>query len=324
VMALVWMALLILRESSADTLLERTFVVLMLLSMNATGSTIGNGQLMVHMLPPLLAGLLMLRWRQARWHADLLAASLFLLALVKPTVSAPFFWLVLFVSARLRPGILVITGYALLTLFTVAHQPVDLMALLREWLAAGSAQAARGGYANVHVWMATLGLGEWTLPASAALLLALGGWTYRYRRVDPWLLIGVTAIVARLWTYHRSYDDLLILLPMVALFRIAKRGTSTDGGAMPAGALLAVTMLEMLAPHRLLQYPPPWNVLYTGGHAVVWIVVLAFLLDRTRREARARQKASLRTREGVPGRAVTGTRGDAASLPARSPVERPR
>jgi hypothetical protein len=94
--------------------------------------------------------------------------------------------------------------------------------------------------------------------------------------------------VARLWTYHRSYDDLLILLPMVALFRIAKRGTSTDGGAVAAGALLAVTVLTMLTPHRLEAYPPPWNVLYTGGHAVVWIVVLAFLLDRARREERAR------------------------------------
>jgi hypothetical protein len=289
VAALGGLAWLIVRASGADTPLERTVVVLMLLSMNATGSTIGNGQLMVHILPLLLAGLLALGRRPAGWHVDLLGASLYLIALVKPTVSAPFFWLVLFLYGRRRPGLFVIVGYAVLTLFAVAYQPVDLLSLLREWLAAGSAQAARGGYANVHVWLATLGLGEWTLPASVVLLLALGGWTYCYRRVDPWLLIGVVAIVARLWTYHRSYDDLLILLPMVALFRIAKRGPSTDGGAIPAGALLAVTMLTMLAPHRLLEYPPPWDVLYTGSHAAVWIVVLAFLLDRARREERAQR-----------------------------------
>jgi hypothetical protein len=284
VMALVWMALLIVRESGAATPLERTFVVLMLLSMNATGSTIGNGQLMVHILPPLLAGLLILRRRQARWHTDLLAASLFLLALVKPTVSAPFFWLVLFLSGRLLPAVLVIAGYAALTLLAAMYQPVDLLTLLWDWLAAGSAEGAVIGYANVHTWLEMLGLREWKLPASLVLVLALGLWTYRYRHVDPWLLIGVTAIVSRLLTYHRSYDDLLILLPMVALFRIAKRGTSTDGGAVAAGALLAVTVLTMLTPHRLEAYSPPWNILYTGGHAVVWIVVLAYLIDRARRE----------------------------------------
>jgi hypothetical protein len=247
-------------------------------------------------------------------------ASLFLLALVKPTVSAPFFWLVLVLPGRLRPGILVLVGYAALMLVAAAYQPVDLLTLMREWLAAGSAEAARGGYANVHMWLTLLGLRAWMLPVSLVLVLALGLWTYRYRRVDPWLLIGVVAIVARLWTYHRSYDDLLILLPMLALFRIAKRGASMDGGDMAAGVLLAVTVLAMVAPHSLQLYPPPWNLLYTGGHAVVWIVVLAFLLDCARREERARCEASLSTRQ-ASGRAVTGMGADRRSFSAGSPLE---
>jgi hypothetical protein len=45
-----------------------------------------------------------------------------------------------------------------------------------------------------------------------------------------WLLLGVTALVARFWTYHRWYDDLLILLPMIALFRIAQQRPSADVG----------------------------------------------------------------------------------------------
>ena len=44
---------------------------------------------------------------------------------------------------------------------------------------------------------------------SLILLGGLGAWVYRFRRVDVWLLIGVSAVIARLWTYHRTYDDLL-------------------------------------------------------------------------------------------------------------------
>ncbi|MCI0556815.1 MAG: DUF2029 domain-containing protein, partial [Anaerolineae bacterium] len=51
---LVWLCRLIIRESKAQTPLERAFVALMLLSMNAVGVAIGNGQLILHLLPLLI------------------------------------------------------------------------------------------------------------------------------------------------------------------------------------------------------------------------------------------------------------------------------
>src|SRR5690349_425668 len=48
--ALAWFAYLIVRESGATTRTERLFVALMLLSMGATGTAIGTGQLTVHSL----------------------------------------------------------------------------------------------------------------------------------------------------------------------------------------------------------------------------------------------------------------------------------
>ena len=74
---------------------------------------------------------------------------------------------------------------------------------------------------------------------------------------------------------------------MVALFRIAKRGPSADGGDVVAGVLLAITMLTMLAPGGLYLFPPPWNILYVAGQAIIWIVVLIFLLHRARLEKNA-------------------------------------
>jgi hypothetical protein len=102
-----------------------------------------------------------------------------------------------------------------------------------------------------------------------------------------WLLLDFTALVARFWPYHRWYDDLLILLPMNALFRIAKQRPSADGGDVVAGAFLAITMLAMLALGGLYLLPSLWNMLYVAGQTIVWIVVLVFLLDRTCHERNA-------------------------------------
>jgi hypothetical protein len=114
------------------------------------------------------------------------------------------------------------------------------------------------GYANVLTWLSDAGLQAWIRPAMLLILAAAGLWTWRYRHADIWILLGVGALVARLWTYHLVYDDVLILFPMIALFRIAKREATTWYG-LGAAALLAVTLVSMLLPGRLLQLEPPWG-----------------------------------------------------------------
>lgn len=287
-----WLIYLIVRESGADTLLQRSFVALIPLSMYATGATIGNGQLIVHLLPMLIAGLLLLCRGECGWREDLLASALVLMALVKVSVSVPFFWIALFVPGRLRPAVLVASGYVALTLIAASFQAPGTPTLFHDWLVRASAVGARQGYADLHIGLATLGLEEWILPTSLLVLATLGLWIYRHRHADLWLLLGVTALVARFWTYHRWYDDLLILLPMVALIRIAKEGPSADGGDVMAGVLFVTTLLATLAPGGLYLFPPPWNTLYVGGQVIVWLAVLIFLLDRARSEKTVRVDSS--------------------------------
>jgi len=72
-------------------------------------------------------------------------------------------------------------------------------------------------------------------------LLALLGaavWVHRYRRSDVWNLMGAMAIVARMGWYHRVYDDLLILLPVIALLRIGTRPATGDDDLRRVPALL--------------------------------------------------------------------------------------
>jgi hypothetical protein len=282
--AILWLAYLIVRESGASTAVERAFVALLLLSMYATAATVRTGQLTIELLPLILVGLLLLYRRRPGLGRDFLSAALLLLALVKPTVSVPFLLLLLVIRGGLRPALLIAFGYVALTLFAAAYQKAGLTTLSREWLTRSSALAASAGTANLHIWLAAIGLQTWILPASLLALLGLGWWIHRHRQVDLWLLIAVSAIVTRFWTYHRPYDDVLLLLPEVALFRLAKRGPSDGGVDVVAAALLALTALGMLAPLQLPRLPIGWRVLFTDGNALVWFTLLLFLMKQAGRE----------------------------------------
>ena len=282
--AIVWLVYLIVRESGANTALERAFVALLPLSMYAMALTVRIGQLGVQILPLLVAGLLLLHHRQPGWGRDLLSAVLLLLALVKPTVAAPFLWIALFLPGGLRPAVLIALGYAALTLFAVSYQAEGLPKLFHDWVARSSELAATAGSANLHLWLTAIGLGSWILPTSFIVFGCLGWWIYRHRQADVWLLMAVTAIVARFWTYHRTYDDLLLLLPTIALFRVAKRGHSHDGADVAAAGLLALNVIGMLIPVRLIRPVGRWHLLATSGNAVLWIILLVFLIRHAARE----------------------------------------
>jgi hypothetical protein len=125
--------------------------------------------------------------------------------------------------------------------------------------------------------LAALGLKPWNPAASVLALLLLGCWIYRYRRADLWLLLGVTAIVARLWVYHRSYDDMLIILPMITLFRIAKSDGSKNGYDVLAGVILAISIVIMFVP-ALKLVAPQWESLLKNSQTVIPLTILWFLL----------------------------------------------
>jgi glycosyl transferase family 87 len=287
VAALLWTICLILRESGAERPLERMLVALMPLSIYATGATIGNGQLMVHALPILIVALLQLHRAEGGWRTDLFAAGLFLLALVKPSVTIPFVWMLLFVPRRLRPALLVASGYGALTVVAASFQELGLVRVGRAWVTHGievsAAVSLSWNRINLNTLAALLGP-SWTLPASLFVLAGLGWWTLCNRRADPWLLLGVTAVTARFWTYHAWYDDILVLLPLVALFRIAKRSESEGGRDVIAGLLFAITISAMLAPGGLYLLPPPWKIAYVIGQVMLWLTILLFLLGQVRRK----------------------------------------
>jgi len=285
----VWIAV---RESGAGAWDRRAFAGLLVLAPNETGVALGNGQLIPLVLPALLAGLLLMHRGRGSWPKDVGAAACMIFALVKVTLAVPFLWVVLLAAApdeptaarslRLRPVALIAAGYAALTWFALAFQPAPWGAHLRAWLRLARDVAVKGGnYADVHAWLAAAGLPSLILPASAALFLALGVWMFAHRHVDLWLRLGVTALVARFWTYHRLYDDMLVVIALLALLRMTGLSDSLAQRRL-AGVLLAITLSTMLLPARLGTAPLSWRLVFTGGHTLAWLAVLGYLIAAAR------------------------------------------
>jgi hypothetical protein len=108
-------------------------------------------------------------------------------------------------------------------------------------------------------------------------IAGLGMWVFRHRHHDLWLQLGVTGLVTRFLSYHGWYDDLLILLPMIALYRIARFG-GTNGEGPVSGVLLALTLPMMLAPGGQYLLPNPWLHYWLAAQEIMWLLTLVFLL----------------------------------------------
>jgi hypothetical protein len=301
------------RHSLAQSQVERVFVGLMPFAFYATGAALGNGQLVVFVLPLVLnAVLLLTRPGLTPWDTWR-GALLMLCALVQPTIAAPFFWLVMFVAPRIKPTVLVVAMYLGLTAFAVPFQigatipgevpPPDALQtdgsvqILNIWSARATQGAyygsLKGGYASVHDLLAAMGLARWNLPVSLAILLGLGAWIFRNRRADLWLLLAVTAIVARIWTYHGWYDDLLLLFPLIALFRMTKLPRLSPQTKTLAGGLFFWIWLFLLAPGVLYTVRSP-DIL-VGIQVTGWIAGLVFLVYQVHRERQLPRDTEVKT-----------------------------
>jgi hypothetical protein len=143
-------------------------------------------------------------------------------------------------------------------------------------------------------WLHRLGLAQFYLPLALGVLAAAGLWVYLHRDGDYWILIGVTAMVARLWIYHGWYDDLLLLLPMIALYRIAKSGPAQDASDVAAGVLFAGLLVVSIAPGGLYLIPAPFDAIFVAVQLTIWLAVFVFLLVYAARARNAPQTGMAR------------------------------
>lgn len=292
--ALVIVVPALVREAHPRASLDRAFIGAAILSTAAMGQTIGNGQLGLFVVAALVVVTRVshVPAHDHAWTRELLVIGLVTLSLVKPSIAAPFFLFVLLGPRGIRRGSAIVCTYAALTVFAALFQQHSLWAMIQEWLSIVHKHGSLVGGDNIHSWLASIGATGAAGPASLVVLSLLGGWLFATRAADPWLRVGVTAIIARVWVYHDWYDDILLLLPLVALYRIAnehERGMRHGWPPAPSGSraqlragarhrfsawtLFALTLASLVA---LRAFAP---VRHVGG--VIWIAALGFLIFHT-------------------------------------------
>jgi hypothetical protein len=203
-------------------------------------------------------------------------------------------------------------AYAVLTFAASLFQERNAVQLFHDWLDRGmkgvvwGATRGEGSIAvredgslrilsvNLHSLLGALGLETLFAPASLAALALLGVWCWRHRRDSVWISMGVAALAARFCAYHGWYDDVLLLLPLVVLFRTAKGGDSeSTNERVVAGSLFAAMIASLLAPGGIYTLPHPWNNAYVIGQSSVWLAVLVFFTIRAARSARLRSASAI-------------------------------
>lgn len=279
-----WRVVKLLVEASAvTTALERGCLTLCLLALGAAGAGMGNGQIG---LPALACALSAIEFGERNHgrglRSDLLCAGLFLVGLVKPTVTAPFFWLIALSPRPATRVIAIVFGYLALTLLAAAFQPAGIGSLLGHWLDKVDAKPWLGsGDLHVSSLLERLGLGAWSTLASLAVLGALGIWLARHRAADSWLRLGVTALVARVWTQHWWHDDTLVAVTAIALLRLA--GNRQHPRARLAAAIGVTTLTAMLLPGGKYVLPRILQPAYLSLLGALWLAAGAFLIAEASR-----------------------------------------
>jgi hypothetical protein len=287
-LSIVWLVVIVRSETGLRSGKETALVALFILAIYPTGITIGNGQLILFILPAILTAVLICRNGVRTPLREALGSALLLFSTVKLTVAAPFFLITLIPQRALRVIIIVAAAYIFLTFLALSFRDINIIQYLSRWVEVNSNIITSGGYANIHHFLGSFGMKYLLLPSSLILLAASGLWVYKYRKTDIWVQLGVIAIIARLWTYHRFYDDLLILIPIVAVFRLLRSGELSGNQRRSAGLILILSCLGLLSPVFFLQLPPPIGTLFRTGQAVIWISMLVFLIYYSYRSRRAK------------------------------------
>lgn len=229
---------------------------------------IGLGQF--HLLPlvALVGSLVALRCRRS-----VVAGVLVGLALVKPTMAVPWLgylvarrqWRALAAAALTQAGLLAVT---------CAWLGIGPVRLLREWAANARLQEA-AGVIDVPSLLARVWPSAPGGAISLAILLLVLGMTWRLRDRSDLALVSFCSFVAAVFSYHRPYDLVLLLVPLALAVDEACKAAAGQGRGKVLFAL-AVGALLVWPKHRLVL--GPLEAVYDPVFIVLAYAWLAFLV----------------------------------------------
>jgi hypothetical protein len=200
------------------------------------------------------------------------------IALVKITISIPFV-VALVVSALVvrRRWIAVATMCtycligSLIAWAVVSTNPLEMLMQLK----AMGAYLAEGGTLGIAHGLASLGLSPDRINLISAAIVMIPAvaimWMLRDRPLLE--LFAIAAVAGRLWTYHRSYDDVMLIFLILAALRIL---FELGWKHLPALAVAALVIASVFVPGRVLGVPAFQLVqIFVWVIGAVWLLIAA-------------------------------------------------
>jgi hypothetical protein len=245
----------------------KTFLFVGAAALSAYGTTLQVGQYGTIVVAFIAASLWLLSLKQGRL-GDVLAGLLLGVAMLKPTIAGPFF-LVLLVKRRWTAAaacLLYVIAAAALVWNWTATNPVEMC--LQMTASAADYVADSQGLVGP---LLSLGLSRKLVTPVLAVgvllpaLVLLGA----FRRRNLPILFAVAAVAARFWSYHKGYDNgmmVFLLAPLLAVWLREPRNLVVGVGALLVGASLWL-------PAGLTHYTP-----FLVAQLLIWPVGLGALL----------------------------------------------
>jgi hypothetical protein len=211
-----------------------------------------------------LVGMSVLECRGRSATAGLMLA----LAAAKPHMSAPFGALLL-MRGRWK-GLATLLAYLVVSSAVVCFQVGESPWKMFGQLGRGVSDYAPDAHLGILDPLKLLGLPASVIISTGLLLggAITAGLVWRFRERPTGHLMAIAAVVGQLWTYHRRYDEVVIVLLLVALGRLA-----VEQRTRIAWTGFVIVGLSLWLPHRDVD----WYWVAPLSYAA-WIAGLAVLL----------------------------------------------
>ena len=236
------------------------------LAISSHATTLGTGQYGI-IINALLIGMFLLLKRSQ----DIWAGLLFGMAMVKPNISALYLF-VLIIRKR-NKAIFAFSLYILLACIQIWNitklDPIYMLNRIIEQ----SKYFADQGYSGINIFT-NLGFD----PKITTVLLAFVGTVaitiifYLWRNYSLLNLFATASVIGRIWTYHRTYDNVMLIFLLLAMIKMTFKSYHK----------LSILMLTLVSISLWLPGKMTDLALIQVAQFVIWISALAYLLIYSR------------------------------------------
>jgi Glycosyltransferase family 87 len=230
------------------------------------------GQLAIYILAFLLAAMLLER----RGHG-VLSGLMLGMAMIKPTIAAPFILIPLILGRwrTVATCVAVVGAGAAIAWVQTGVNPVEMV---QQMVAVAEQVEILKGEPGPVTWLIQLG---WSAPAASKIASVLfmtpciaAMWICRSRPIE--VPFAIAAVTAQVWTHHKGYDSVVLLLMLVPLLTVSLTPPWRRPLLVLTG-MVALAVLQLGLSHVLPRGPR------VAVQTVLWIAgLVAYVLVERR------------------------------------------